>query len=120
MKLVIIFYSNTPKRKKIRLFVETWILFRKNDEVVSNVIQEAYRHYEAMEFGGNEKEMFDPQRHIKLINIAKDVKCFKILYTKSYMIDKKRCCKCAINSNTSSLVFFSMQYLKIETCESIM
>lgn len=78
-----------PLREKKRLFVETWILFRKNDEVVSNVIQEAYRHYEAMEFGRDKKDMCDPQRHIKLINIAIDVNCFKILFTKSYMIDKK-------------------------------
>lgn len=71
MKLVIFFDSNTPKRKK-RLFVETWILFRKNNEVVSNIIQEAYEHYEDMEFGKHkhEKDIGDPQRHIKLINIA--------------------------------------------------
>nr|XP_034318676.1 transient receptor potential cation channel subfamily M member 2-like [Crassostrea gigas] len=51
---------------------ETWILFRKNKEVVSNVIQEAYGHYEDMEFGEDkdEKSIGDPQRHIKLINIA--------------------------------------------------
>lgn len=72
------------REKKNRFFVETWILFRKNAKVVSNVIQEAYRHYEAMEFGKHkyEKEIGDPQRHIKLINIANDVICFKILFTK--------------------------------------
>lgn len=42
-----------------------------NNEVVSNVIQEAYKHYEAMEFGTKKNEdIGDPQRHIKLINIA--------------------------------------------------
>lgn len=50
--------------------VETWILFRENDEVVSNVIQEAYEHYEAMEFGRDRKDIGDPNRHVKLINIA--------------------------------------------------
>lgn len=49
---------------------ETWILFRENDEVVSNVIQEAYEHYEAIEFGRHKKNIGDPNRHIKLINIA--------------------------------------------------
>lgn len=49
---------------------ETWILFRKNKKVVSNAIQEAYRHYESMEFGIKKNGIKDPQRHIKLINIA--------------------------------------------------
>lgn len=58
---------------KTHFIVETWILFRKNDEVVSNVVMEAYGHYEDMEFGEekDEKSIGDPQRHIKLINIAK-------------------------------------------------
>lgn len=57
---------------KTHFIVETWILFRKNDEVVSNVVMEAYGHYEDMEFGEekDEKSIGDPQRHIKLINIA--------------------------------------------------
>lgn len=50
--------------------VETWILFRKNNKGVSNVVKSAYLHYEAMEFGRKRKEMHDPDRHIKLINIA--------------------------------------------------
>nr|XP_034320576.1 transient receptor potential cation channel subfamily M member-like 2 isoform X2 [Crassostrea gigas] len=49
---------------------ETWILFRKNDEGLSNVIRNAYQHYEAMEFGKKQKDIGDPDRHIKLINIA--------------------------------------------------
>lgn len=49
---------------------ETWILFRKNDEGLSNVIRSAYQHYEAMEFGKKQKDIGDPDRHIKLINIA--------------------------------------------------
>lgn len=59
------------KTEKFSL-VETWILFRKNNEVVSNIIQEAYEHYEDMEFGKHKhkKSIGDPQRHIKLINIA--------------------------------------------------
>lgn len=58
--------------KQIKYFVvETWILFRKNElkELVSNVILEAYQHYEAMEFGRDE-EIYNPDRHIKLINIS--------------------------------------------------
>lgn len=58
---------------KTHFIVETWVLFRKNDEVVSNVVMEAYGHYEDMEFGEekDEKSIGDPQRNIKLINIAK-------------------------------------------------
>lgn len=51
--------------------VETWILFRKNNEVLSDVIQEAYKHYEVVEFGTDKKSVSDPNRHIKLINVAK-------------------------------------------------
>lgn len=60
------FYSKTKY-----FVVETWILFRKNElkELVSNVILEAYQHYEAMEFGRDEK-IDNPDRHIKLINIS--------------------------------------------------
>lgn len=54
----------------VNFFVETWILFRKNDEGLSNVIRNAYQHYEAMEFGKKQKDIGDPERHIKLINIA--------------------------------------------------
>lgn len=50
---------------------ETWILFRKNNEVLSDVIQEAYKHYEVVEFGTDKKSVSDPNRHIKLINVAK-------------------------------------------------
>lgn len=54
--------------------VETWILFRKNElkELVSNVILEAYQHYQAMEFGRNRdnSKIDNPNRHIKLINIS--------------------------------------------------
>lgn len=66
------FLSNVIPKRDRRFIVETWILFRKNNEVVSNVIQEAYEQYEDMEFGKhkNEKSIGDPQRHIKLINIA--------------------------------------------------
>lgn len=62
------FYS-----KQIKYFVvETWILFRKNKELVSNVILEAYQHYEAMEFGRdkNATDIKNPNKHIKLINIS--------------------------------------------------
>lgn len=61
-------------KKKRYFVVETWILFRKNElkELVSNVILEAYQHYEAMEFGRDEDntKIDNPNRHIKLINIS--------------------------------------------------
>lgn len=65
------FYS-----KQCFVIVETWILFRKNKKVVSNAIQEAYRHYESMEFGIKKNKIKDPQRHIKLINIAGNMVLF--------------------------------------------
>lgn len=58
--------------KQIKYFVvETWILFRKNKELVSKVILEAYQHYEAMEFGRKKDgdDIANPNRHIKLINV---------------------------------------------------
>nr|XP_034319204.1 uncharacterized protein LOC109618232 isoform X3 [Crassostrea gigas] len=74
---------------------ETWILFRKNAEVVSNVIQEAYRHYETMEFGKHkhEKKIGDPQRHIKLINIANDVSRPSNKTTDNHMKEKTQNCE---------------------------
>lgn len=80
-----------PKWKKKRnnfVVVETWILFRENDEVVSNVIQEAYEHYEAIEFGRHKKNIGDPNRHIKLINIAgKKVMFAGFVHKKHYIFD---------------------------------
>lgn len=79
-----------PKWKKRNNFVvvETWILFRENDEVVSNVIQEAYEHYEAIEFGRHKKNIGDPNRHIKLINIAgKKVMFAGFAHKKHYIFD---------------------------------
>lgn len=83
-------YENITKRKKRNNFVvvETWILFRENDEVVSNVIQEAYEHYEAIEFGRHKKKIGDPNRHIKLINIAgKKVMFAGFVHKKHYIFD---------------------------------
>lgn len=49
---------------------ETWILYRGNDEDVSNVVRDAYQQYEDMEFGTKTPGISDPNRHIKLISIA--------------------------------------------------
>lgn len=54
--------------------VETVILFRGNCDRggVSNVVKDAYQLYEDMEFGGKEKAMNDPKRHIKLVNMTEE------------------------------------------------
>lgn len=64
---------SNPYIKKDIFVVETWILFRKNDEVVvSNAIQEAYQHYEAMEFENNKEQtkISNQNKRIKLIDIS--------------------------------------------------
>lgn len=85
------FENITKIKKKERnacFVVETWILFRENDEVVSNVIQEAYEHYEAMEFGRDRKDIGDPNRHVKLINIAgKKVMFAGLVHKNNYIYD---------------------------------
>lgn len=50
--------------------IETWILYRGNDEDVSNVVRDAYQQYEDLEFGTKTPGISDPNRHIKLISIA--------------------------------------------------
>lgn len=76
------------KKRNVCFVVETWILFRENDEVVSNVIQEAYEHYEAMEFGRDRKDIGDPNRHVKLINIAgKKVMFAGLVHKNNYIYD---------------------------------
>lgn len=50
--------------------IETWILYRGNDEDVSNVVSDAYQQYEDLEFGTKTYRIGDPNRHIKLISIA--------------------------------------------------
>lgn len=49
---------------------ETWILYRGSDYEVSNVVQDAYHHYENLEFGEEKVAVCDPRRHIKLIDIS--------------------------------------------------
>lgn len=51
-------------------FVETFILFKGNDGGVSNVVRDAYQHYEDMEFGSETRTVNDPERHIKLISMT--------------------------------------------------
>lgn len=57
----------------------TWILYRGNEKGVSKVVRDAYQNYGDMEFGNKnlQTNVDDPNRHIKLINIAgKGVWCF--------------------------------------------
>lgn len=49
---------------------ETWILYRGNDYEVSKLVENAYQHYENLEFGIERVDIGDPRRHIKLINIS--------------------------------------------------
>lgn len=51
-----------------------------NNAVVSNVVQEAYQHYEDMEFKTENVDIGDPQRHIKLINIAEKGVLFHVFF----------------------------------------
>ncbi|XP_052693613.1 transient receptor potential cation channel subfamily M member-like 2 [Crassostrea angulata] len=50
----------------------TWILYRGNEKGVSKVVRDAYQNYGDMEFGNKnlQTNVDDPNRHIKLINIA--------------------------------------------------
>lgn len=50
--------------------VETFILFKGNGGGVSNVVRDAYQHYEDMEFGSETRTVNDPERHIKLISMT--------------------------------------------------
>lgn len=50
--------------------IETLILFRGHDGGVSNVVRDAYQHYEDMEFGSETRTIDDPERHIKLISMT--------------------------------------------------
>lgn len=52
------------------LYIETWILYRGREEGVSKVVEEAYRHYENIEFWMKPAEINDQKRHIKLIDIS--------------------------------------------------
>lgn len=49
---------------------ETFILFKGNGGGVSNVVRDAYQHYEDMEFGSETRTVNDPERHIKLISMT--------------------------------------------------
>lgn len=49
---------------------ETWILYRGKKTVVSKVVEEAYHHYEKIELLNQSAELFDPRRHIKLIDLS--------------------------------------------------
>lgn len=51
---------------------ETWILHQGNDMKISNIVRDAYRNYEIMEFGTDTVDISDSNRHIKLISIAED------------------------------------------------
>lgn len=49
---------------------ETWILYRGSGYEVSKLVENAYQHYENLEFGIESVDISDPRRHIKLINIS--------------------------------------------------
>lgn len=49
---------------------ETWILYRGSDYEVSKLVENAYQHYENLEFGNDSVNIHDQRRHIKLINIS--------------------------------------------------
>lgn len=53
-------------------YIETWILYSGTEQGVSKVVREAYKYYEDMEFKtkSEEKEISDPDRHVKLISMA--------------------------------------------------
>lgn len=52
---------------------ETWILYRsKEGGKVSKVVEEAYYHYENIEFMSKPAEIDDQRRHIKLIDLSHD------------------------------------------------
>lgn len=45
----------------------SWILYRDSTDGISKVVEEAYQHYEAMEFGTEAQAVSDKARRIKLI-----------------------------------------------------
>lgn len=49
---------------------ETWILYRGSGYEVSNLVENAYQHYENLEFGNDSVDIHDRRRHIKLIDIS--------------------------------------------------
>lgn len=49
---------------------ETWILYRVSGYEVSNLVENAYQHYENLEFGNDSVDIHDRRRHIKLIDIS--------------------------------------------------
>lgn len=57
-------------------YTETWILYRSEDDgrvsKVSKVVEEAYNHYENIEFMSCQAGMDDPKRHIKLIDLTEE------------------------------------------------
>lgn len=63
--------------------IETWILYGGAEQGVSKVVRDAYKYYEDMEFKtkSTEKEISDPDRHVKLISMAgNDVQIIVKLY----------------------------------------
>lgn len=70
--------SDTLFKKIFIIFIfllETWILYRGNDEGVSNVVKEGYKNYETIEFGIETKKNNDPLQHIKLISTLEKKVC---------------------------------------------
>jgi hypothetical protein len=76
------------KRKQFKFVsmfyaTESWILYRGQDNGVSDIIREAYRNYGDMEFGSenDDKSVGVEERHVKLISIAGNHEDVEVKYT---------------------------------------
>lgn len=59
--------------------IESWIFYLENDKGVSKLVRDAYLDYEVLEFGMKTVDIYDSDRHIKLISIAGEKVCFNII-----------------------------------------
>lgn len=53
--------------------IEAWILYGRKKKGVSIAVENAYEHYEKIEFSSLSADKNDPKRHIKLINVSEEV-----------------------------------------------
>lgn len=59
--------------------IESWIFYLENDKGVSKFVRDAYLDYEVLEFGMKTVDIYDSDRHIKLISIAGEKVCFNFI-----------------------------------------
>lgn len=59
--------------------IESWIFYLENDKGVSKLVRDAYLDYEVLEFGMKTVDIYDSDRHIKLISIAGEKVCFNFI-----------------------------------------